>query len=345
MQKIHKQSNGWPGKINQLAHNLLVESAPTDAPNAISKSTFNTTRAISAVIGVTVISALLFFQNDFNTWISDEANNTSDAVQSSTTEQPLEIPPKKQLAASSTTNPPAIKDSTALNAPQNPPVGEPAVILAQMHSDNKPNDDTEAALKAVDQIPENESAPDFATPTEIAKDQTNTISAAINKAPSSTSAIPNETKAAEPKIIDLAHSAKTTEKITAPPIVTSPTQIPSKTQPSHAPTIIPTDLPGHRADWILSRNSEHYTLQLVAGNNIKTLRDFIQQHTLTAPLAVYQSTRKGKPWFGLIHGTFPNKQQAINARSRLSKTLRRVKPWVRELAPLQKELRETGLRR
>jgi DamX protein len=54
---------------------------------------------------------------------------------------------------------------------------------------------------------------------------------------------------------------------------------------------------------------------------------------------VYQSTRKGKPWYGLIHGIYPNKQQAIDAGSRLRKTLRRQKPWVRNLAPLQKELR------
>jgi len=36
LQKIHKQSKGWPGKINELAHNVLIESQPTAATSNIS---------------------------------------------------------------------------------------------------------------------------------------------------------------------------------------------------------------------------------------------------------------------------------------------------------------------
>ena len=100
-------------------------------------------------------------------------------------------------------------------------------------------------------------------------------------------------------------------------------------------------MPGQRRDWILNINPDHYTLQLVAGNNINTLRKFIQRYSLSEPFALYLGSRKNKPWYGLVYNSFPTKQQAIDARSRLPKPLQKQKPWVRKLAPLQKELRET----
>jgi DamX protein len=97
-------------------------------------------------------------------------------------------------------------------------------------------------------------------------------------------------------------------------------------------------MPGYRNAWILQQDPDHFTLQLVAGNNLKTLRDFIRQHPLDGPLAIYHSTRKGKPWFGLIQHDFPSKQDAVNARSQLPESLRKEGPWVRRFAALQKDL-------
>jgi DamX protein len=55
-------------------------------------------------------------------------------------------------------------------------------------------------------------------------------------------------------------------------------------------------------------------------------------------LAYYQSRRDGKPWYGLILGTYADKQAAIDARSRLPKHLRRLTPWVRDFGALQNSL-------
>jgi len=318
LQKIHKQSNGWPGEINQLAHNLLIESALTATSNASNgeKSTFNIPRAIAAVVGVTMISALLFFQDNFNAWLDGGTNNTSDAAQQSLTTQPLEIPPQNPLDSTAAPD--------ALDAPQNLPADDPVAILAQMYGEKETSSDTTAAIHAVDEIPESENAPNFDALTKAAPEQIST--AATSKSSPTSTATLSVTEPAATKVI------KPVQPTIAAKKATPPQTLPHK---------IPADLPGHRTDWILKQNPEHFTLQLVAGNNIKTLRAFVQRHPLTKPLAVYQSTRKGKPWFGLIHGIFPSKEQAINARSRLSKALRREKPWVRNLAPLQKELRET----
>jgi DamX protein len=119
------------------------------------------------------------------------------------------------------------------------------------------------------------------------------------------------------------------------------TASPATGKPQSPPAEIPDDLPGYRENWILKQNPAHYTLQLVAGKNVDTLRQFIQEHALSESIALYRSTRKNQPWYGLVYRTFPSKQAAIDARSHLPKSLQRTKPWIRKLGALQKELRET----
>ena len=100
-------------------------------------------------------------------------------------------------------------------------------------------------------------------------------------------------------------------------------------------------LPSHQEDWLLGQNPKHYTLQLVAGKRITTIQKFIREHSLQNDLAFYRTTRHDNAWFGLLHGTYPNKQKAIDARSRLPKDLRTLTPWVRKLADVQKDIHKT----
>lgn len=341
LQKIHKQSNGWPGEINQLAHNLLVEAALTTTDDTDNKTlpTFNITRAITAAIGIAVISALLFFQDNFNDWINTAPDDKATAGLPQSITQDLEIPTKAQpndtVSATPGTTPPATETA---GAPQNLPTDDPAVILAQMYGDkesnNESDNDIDTALRAVDAIPDDESTPELTAVTETA------AKPAATEMPSKTAPVPTvATNIIEPTVDKTPEAVVKTVKPAHPPVAAVKPTTPKTSRDSTQRPSVPADLPGQRSDWILKQKPAHYTLQLVAGNDIKTLRAFSQQHSLSMPLAVYRSTRKGKPWFGLIHGVFPNKQQAIDARSRLSKTLRRVKPWVREFAPLQKELR------
>ena len=100
------------------------------------------------------------------------------------------------------------------------------------------------------------------------------------------------------------------------------------------------ELPSRREAWLLQQNPAHYTLQLVAGAHRETIEKFIREHKLkNDQLALYQTTRNGKPWYGLVSGDYANKQRAIDARSRLPDPLRRLNPWVRPFADIQKDLR------
>lgn len=334
MQKIHKQSNGWPGEINKLAHALLVETAPTETNSTKTNISipFNTPHAIAAAVGITIISALLFFQDEFNHWLDDSAEIKSNI------NLPLALPTEEKPAArpeASSHNAEAPTASTASTvnpvdlSPQQLPSNNPAATLAQIDEGEKSTNELNTAIKAVDEIPDSETAPNFSTSAKTASEQPIQTTEPANKPV----ALSENKPVAKPTVEPIPPTTAT-KKTSKPATVSNLAKAKTKS--------VPTDLPGHRTDWILKQNSEHFTLQLVAGNNIKTLRAFINRYPLSAPLAVYRSTRKNKPWFALIHGIYASKQQAIDARSRLSHKLRRTKPWVRELAPLQAQLRHTA---
>lgn len=309
MHKIHKQSKGWPGEINRLCHNLLVESAPTAALSTANKKTsaFNVPRAIAAAFGIAVISALLIFQDDFNHWLSGDSDITTDK----NTDISLQLPAQTDLPAKNPTEISTIESNTAETS------------TADIEITETPTD-TSTEITKTTVTPES-------TDDSIAKTQAlpaDKASAALTKVDASKQ--PADKTKSDPVAKDNTTANLDTSTVMTEPIIAA--------APSNA---LPADLPGQRADWILKQNPEHYTLQLVAGNNIKTLRAFIQRHSPSEPLALYQSSRKNQPWFGLIHGTYSSKQKAFTARDRMSKSLRGQKPWVRKLGPLQDELRET----
>jgi len=280
LQKIHKQSIGWPGKINHLAHNVLIESLPTVDSILGNIPNINKVRAIAVLTGILLIGTLLFFQDEFNTWLASEPTTT--ASQSS----PASLPPTAAPA------------TTFNEAPMPDVISEPEPPSQESVEKNADADITFTQGSTKDTIPDTNTKLSISTTTPlIAKKETK----------------PEPVK----------HPVDT---ITPSAINTLP---------------IPTDLPGFRNAWILEQNPNHYTLQLVAGNNINTLRSFIRQHPLNEPLAIYHTIRKGKTWFGLIQYSYPSKQAALDARGQLPDALRRQNPWIRQFSALQKDLAYT----
>ncbi|MDT8382805.1 MAG: AAA family ATPase [Gammaproteobacteria bacterium] len=320
LRKIHRQSRGWPGEINRLAHNLLVETAPTTSAATAGHrlASLNLPRTLATLIGITVISALLIFQGEFNAWLEH-----SNDAQTASRQQPLSLPDAASLPRNQTTT---ITADTAADidtdpvlapappaAPAEPDADQPTAIVEKIYGAKEP-DATPA--------PEGDAAE--------TEPPSPPLSVTTSPAP------PPPTVPGAAPVLDSMAASTLAEP---PPAPGAATVGPSTARPN----LIPADLPGQRSDWIQAQDPGHYTLQLVAGNDIKTLRAFIQRHSPGEPLAVYQSTRNNRPWFGLIHGIFTDKQQAIDARARLPKGLRLQNPWVRSLRPLQQELNGTGL--
>jgi DamX protein len=339
LNRIHKQSQGWPGKINQLAHNRLIEASLAATPGNTT-STFNVPRAIAALIGITLISALLFFQDEFNQWLDGTENQTTAAQQQAIVQhlhlKPESEPEKPAEATTESTTMPSVASPTiAATSTTEPPVD---TSMDDFTATVKETESAQQMTLATDKTPttEKQESP-FAPPATPSTDAKALLGdtakpALVTASPDSASAVMSATTIA---------ATTDSMKRTATDQLNLKTGSPATAKPQTPPAEIPIDLPGYRENWILKQNPEHYTLQLVAGKNVDTLRQFIQEHTLSESIALYRSTRKNQPWYGLVYRTFPNKQAAIDARSRLPKSLQRLKPWVRNLGALQKELRKT----
>ncbi len=96
-----------------------------------------------------------------------------------------------------------------------------------------------------------------------------------------------------------------------------------------------------KESWILNQNSSHYTLQIVAGENLKTIEEFISEHRLHNNIAFYRSVRRGNPWYGLIYGVYTHKQAATSAISQLPTKLQSLKPWVRGINSIKNDIYKT----
>ena len=277
LQKIHKQSIGWPGKINHLAHNVLIESLPAVDSILGKIPNVNKVRAVAALTGIALVGTLLFFQDKFNAWLASEPTTTASQF------SPASLPPV--TAPVTTSNEAPIPDVISKPEPSSQKSAEK-------------NADADITFTQESTKDTNTKPSTFIAPPLIAEEETG------------------------PEAVR--HPVDT---VTLPATDTSP---------------IPADLPGFRNAWILKQNPDHYTLQLVAGNNINTLRSFIRQHSLNEPLAIYHTIRKGKTWFGLIQYRYPNKQAALDARDQLPAALRRQNPWIRQFSALQKDLGYTS---
>ncbi len=279
LQKIHKQSIGWPGEINRLAHNVLIESLPATGDTQSTTSNVNKIRAVAALTGIVLLATLLFFQDEFNAWLDGKPATAS------------------QFSSGSL------------------PVTAPTMLHDEMPKPEEARKPEPPSQEIVGRDTDTVLAPES---------MENTVSDAVITTVASTATL-SLMPAATPQ-----PAKKETEAVKHP--VDTVTTLATRVLP------IPADLPGYRNEWILQQNPDHYTLQMVAGNRINTLRSFIRQHPLDEPFAIYHTIRKGKTWFGLIYHSYPNKRAALDARHQLPTALRRQNPWIRSFSTLQKDL-------
>jgi len=300
MHKIHKQSRGWPGRINELAHRLLMSSLPPVAiePDPALKGipdapAFPIGRALAVAVFVVIVGGLLIFQEHINQWFEPEEPAS----------MPLALP--------------------AITKPES----EPALNTAEKPKDTTPSTTAEPELNSAIAalISDSETSPPASENTTLRATQPDTQQTrAITKAAATTDSPP----------------------LPAPmkPLAASEvTQQPQRAAPLNVKR--PNNLPSQQGDWLLAQNPSDYTLQLVAGEQMATIGQFITEHKLSGDsdngLAFYVSQRHNKPWYGLVIGFYPNKKTAIDARANLPRDLRRLKPWVRNLRGLQHDIRRT----
>ncbi|MCU7914948.1 MAG: AAA family ATPase [Candidatus Thiodiazotropha sp. (ex Gloverina cf. vestifex)] len=88
-------------------------------------------------------------------------------------------------------------------------------------------------------------------------------------------------------------------------------------------------------EWTLSQPDGNYTVQLLAAGNIDSIQRFIDQHGLSGEAFTIQTQRKGKPWYPLLWGTFPDRASALDGIKRLPPAVQTGGAWARSFASLR----------
>ena len=95
-----------------------------------------------------------------------------------------------------------------------------------------------------------------------------------------------------------------------------------------------------KEEWILRQRYNHYTLQLVASDNIETIHQFIIRYKLKDSIALYETIQDDKPWHVLIYGIYSNESLATSGIDRLPVNLQLVKPTIRQFSDIHRDVRK-----
>jgi DamX protein len=136
--------------------------------------------------------------------------------------------------------------------------------------------------------------------------------------------------------------AKSTVSVqSSAPAPSPPPSPPKRTAPLPAPV---TDLTPRIADkaWLLRRPPEQWTVQILAAGSESALRRFVARHKPQGQLAFFETRRDGVPWFSLLQGVYPDHASATAARDAMPRALRRTGAWPRSFSSVQQEIRRSG---
>ena len=95
----------------------------------------------------------------------------------------------------------------------------------------------------------------------------------------------------------------------------------------------------YREPWLLKQNPQYFTIQVSGVSSEDHVISYIREHNLVNKAAYYKTDREGKEWFSLLHGSYEDKQAAIEASEKLSSSLGVKRPWIRSYQSVQTSIR------
>ena len=280
--RIHQTSGGYPGPINEIAHQWLSDkySNKKEGHNMLQKRSATPRRMvtwIAAAVIIILLGALWLF--------SDRQPSTSKAPdqQLAKTVFRKKIVPDRKLSARTVTKKIAAKPPAVIETQQSPEANTPAKPPAPIKTEQ----------------PEKEK----------------TVS-------------PEPTISAPLKIDS---QPKTSLQQEAKPMPETPVPVIAKTATREI----------RREKWLLSQDAASYTIQIIGVSYEKSMLNFINKNQLLKQneIAYYESTFNDKPWYQLLYGIYPTKQDARLAAEKLPEDIRqKTGPWIRRLSGVQQTI-------
>ena len=325
---IHENAEGWPGNINQVARDTLIEAmiasrSTAKRPSVGFKMPKKHVLALSAVVVVAVGAAVLMPKK------GDQPNTGAPAEQAQ-----LPLGQGKPGNAQSNNGGPAIEFAGSSQPMPLPLVGQSQPVmrgpLAESTGMNEgeesgPAGNTALQPPTVTTIAPPAGAEAGPAPTPAQPIQpSQTLASAQPVAPAHQPVAPAVSKPVAPA------PKPATEVATAKPAA-------PVAKPAEKPAAAPAGSAG--GGWYASQAPGNYVVQILGTSSEATAQAYVKSQG--GDYRYFKKNLQGKPLFVITYGNFSSRDAALNAIKALPAKVQAGKPWPRTVASVQQELAAT----
>ncbi len=325
---IHEQSEGWPGAINQVARDALIEAmlANRGAARKATGGSFNLPKkhlVILAVVAIGVIAA----------WFM-QGKSKPEAPQNASTELSMNgsAPAQAQQPGSG----PAVEFNGSSQPLPLPLVGESQPVIREplAQAAGQGGDDEGGLPSAV--VPPTVSS--TAPPVTPLANNGVTPMHPVPPAPAEPVATPAPvpTPAPAAPVASAPVRKPTPAPAPAKPAASKPTTT-AAAKPAPAPAAKPASGGGAGSQWYRSQSGGNFALQILGTGSEANAQAFIRQQG-GGDFRYFKKTLQGKPFYVVTYGSFPNRAAALAAVKKLPSKVQAGKPWPRTFASIQQEI-------
>lgn len=136
------------------------------------------------------------------------------------------------------------------------------------------------------------------------------------------------------------------------PMAKPPETVVAKPEPNVEPTPEPVTTPEPKAEpespskmeglkgeaWLLEQPRRHIALQVLGGPEREALVAFAEKHQLSERGAIFRGSNRGRIWYGLLAGVYPDLSAARDALKALPPLPKGYRPWTRSVVSVQMEI-------
>lgn len=319
---IHENSDGWPGNINQVARDTLIEAmiasrTTVKRPSMGFKMPKKHVLALSAVVVVAVGAAVLMPKK------GDKAPAEAPVAQAQ-----LPLGEGQPGGAQSNNGSPAIEFSGQSQPMPLPLVGQSQPVMREPLAQAAGMGDGEEGGPAGDTALQPGNPP---TVTTIAPPQGVPAGPAPSMAQATAPVQPVQPVAPAPK-----------------PVATQPAKPVAPAKPASAPTQVATAKPAAKpvekpaaggtgsSGWYSGQKPGNYVVQILGTSSEASAQAFVKAQG--GEYRYFKKNLQGKPLYVVTYGNFANRDAAVAAIKNLPAKVQAGKPWPRTVASVQQEL-------
>ena len=305
---IHENSDGWPGTINQVARDALIEAmiasrSAVKRPAMGFKMPKKHVLAISAVVVVAVAAA----------WLIPGRNNSS-----TTAPEQAQLPLGQGQSGSAQSNNgnPSVEFNGSNQPVPLPMNGQQPVMRGPLAESTGmgEGEETGAAVDTAPQVPASAPPPTVTT----------------TAPPAGFSAGPAATPVPTPAPARPSAPVVATKPAPAPAAKPVPAQAAAKPAPAAAAK------PAAGGSWYAGQSPSNYVVQILGTSNEGAAQAYVKEQG--GDFRYFKKSLQGKPLYVITYGSFPSRDAAVAAIKNLPAKVQAGKPWPRTVASVQQDL-------